>query len=262
VSSANKLAVFTKPWPDPSIPELAGLVRDMGFDAAEIPIRPGFQVNPDNVNTALKELVGAFSDQGLEVCSVASSLDEPIFAACAAVGIPLIRIMGNVTRGAYLESEALLRTELEAVTPLCERHGVKVGIQEHYGDNVSDAFALRSLLDGLDPAWIWAIWDAAHDALAGIAPENGLDVIWDRLALANLKNVYYQRTNGPEAEVAEWGRHFTTGRHGMADWARIAAELRRRSYTGTVCLTAEYTATSEVERLCREDAVYARGLLS
>ncbi|HTT88930.1 MAG TPA: hypothetical protein VMF65_05195, partial [Acidimicrobiales bacterium] len=71
---------------------------------------------------------------------------------------------------------------------------------------------------------------------------------------------FYLRTNGPEAEGAQWGRYFTTGPHGMASWPRVAAELRRRQYRGAVCLTAEYTDEDAVDRLCRQDLVYARGL--
>jgi sugar phosphate isomerase/epimerase len=206
--------------------------------------------------------VRVFHDYGLRVASVASTLEEPVFAACAAAGVPVIRIMGNVTRGAYLASEAALQAQLRDVVPLCERYDVRVGVQEHYGDNVSDAFGLRALLRDLDGRWITAIWDAAHDALAGVPPETGLEVVWDRLAMVNLKNVYYERVNGPEAETAEWRRHFTSGRHGLASWPRIAAELRRRGYAGTVCLTAEYQEPADVTRLCTEDLRYARGLFA
>lgn len=260
--AALEFAVFTKPWPAETIPELAKLVSGLGFDGAEIPVRPGFQVTPDNAGKVLTELVSVFGDHGLKVVSIASSPEEPIFAACAAAGVPIIRIMGAIERGAYLKSEAGLRDQLCHAVPLCETYGVRIAVQEHYGDHVSDAFALRSLLLGLDSRWICAIWDAAHDALAGIAPETGLDVVWNRLAMVNLKNAYYVRTNGPEAQAAEWKRHFTSGRHGLASWSRIAAELRRRNYAGTICLTAEYEETADVTRLTREDLQYARELFA
>lgn len=257
-----EFAVFTKSWAAESIPTMAKLVAEMGFRAAEVPVRPGFQVTPENVDKALPELVLVFSDHGLKVASVASSLEEPVFAACGAAGVPMIRIMGSVTRGAYLRSEAALRAQLRAAVSLCRKYGVRIGVQEHYGNYVSDAFALRTLLQGLDDRWISAIWDAAHDALAGIAPETGLEVVWDRLAMVNLKNAYYERANEPGAAVAEWRRHFTSGRDGLASWPRIASELRRRNYSGTVCLSAEYEEPADVLRLAAEDLRYAEGLFS
>jgi len=41
--------VFTKPWPDKSLPELARFVKDLGFDGVELPVRPNFQVIPETV---------------------------------------------------------------------------------------------------------------------------------------------------------------------------------------------------------------------
>ena len=41
-------SVFTKPWKTP-LPDLARLVRGLGFDGVELPVRPGYQVLPENV---------------------------------------------------------------------------------------------------------------------------------------------------------------------------------------------------------------------
>jgi sugar phosphate isomerase/epimerase len=257
-----RFAVFTKPWPDDSIDQLADRVLSMGFHGAEIPVRPGFQIAPDNAEKALPELAEQFAARHLSIVSIASTLEEPVFAACAAAGVTVIRIMAPIPRGQYLESEAILRRQLADAVPLCARYGVQVGVQQHYGDYVTDALGLRSLLQGVDARWVGAIWDAAHDALAGLAPESGLDLVWDRLIMVNLKNAFYIRTNGPEAETAQWDRHFTSGRQGMASWPRVAAELRRRAYPGAVCLTAEYTDEDAVDRLCRQDLSYAQGLFA
>ena len=40
--------VFTKPWTMP-LPELARHVASLGFSGVELPVRPGFQVEPDRV---------------------------------------------------------------------------------------------------------------------------------------------------------------------------------------------------------------------
>ena len=256
------LAVFTKPWPTDSVPELAKRVAGLGLDSAEVPVRPGYQVELATAERELPKLVSVFADHGLTVASVASVLDERAFAACANAGIGVIRIMAPITRGEYLRSEEELRKQLDGAMPLCERHRVKVGVQQHYGDHVCDATGLRLLLDRADHHWVGAIWDAAHDALAGLEPENGIDLVWDRLLMVNLKNAYYERTNGPEAPQAKWARHFTTGRHGLASWPRVLAELKRRKYSGTLCLTAEYHDEGDVDRLCQDDVQYVKGLMT
>jgi hypothetical protein len=78
--------------------------------------------------------------------------------------------------------------------------------------------------------------------------------------MVNLKNAYWRRLSGPEADVARWEPYWTSGRHGLASWPRVAAELARRSYEGVVCLTAEYSDEAAVRRLVADDLAFARGL--
>jgi len=90
----------------------------------------------------------------------------------------------------------------------------------------------------------------------------GLEVVWPHLCMVNLKNAFWQRTTGPEAEVATWRHYWTSGRQGLASWPRVIAELRRRGYSGTVCLPAEYTDEEAVDRLIVEDLAFAQGLFA
>src|SRR5690606_9954382 len=153
----------------------------------------------------------------------------------------------------YMTSEQRCRRQLESLLPLCEKYGVKIGVQQHYGNNIIDAMGLRHLLEGIDPKRIGAIWDAAHDALAGQQPEFGLDIVWDQLAMVKFKNAYYRRMNGPEGETAVWKRYFTSAKQGLASWPRAAAYLKNRGYSGILTLTAEYSTEEEVNRLIKED---------
>ena len=260
--SANKISlfVFTKPWRETSVWELGKFVKELGFDGIEFPLRNGYQLEPADARK-LPKLAEQFADHGLKIFSVASGTDEEVFAGCAEAGIPLIRIMPVIDMEiGYVKSEKKARAELEALMPLCEKYGVKVAAQQHYGHNVVDSMGLLHFLEGLDPKLAGAIWDSAHDALAGQQPEYGLDIVWDYLSMVNFKNAYYHRVNGPEAEEAQWKRYFTAGNQGLASWPRAAKYLKKRNYDGVVCLTAEYTNEADVDRLIRLDAAYARSL--
>jgi len=258
-SSAVQFSVFTKPWHAP-LPELAGLVKGWGFDGVELPVRPGYQVTPENVRRALPEAVRILGEHGLKVFSVAGPTDETTISACAEQGIAMIRIMADLGSRGYLEGESALRKEFDRFLPLVEKYGVRVGVQNHYGRMVCHALGLRRLLRGYEPSCIGAVWDAAHNALQGEEPELALDIIWPLLLMVNLKNAVWQRTNPPEADSAQWAPWFTSGRQGLASWPRVAAELKRRSYDGVVCLTAEYSDEKEVNRLIFEDLSFAREL--
>jgi sugar phosphate isomerase/epimerase len=252
-------SVFTKPWKMP-LPELGKHISGLGFSAIELPVRPGFQVEPPNVTRGLPEAARVLADYGVKITSVAGPTDEATMAACAEVGVPLIRICVSLGEESYLAWETRLQREYDALVPLLDRYGVTLGIQNHNGRSVANAMGLLHLVGKYDPRHVGAVWDAAHNALHGEQPELALDIIWSHLRLVNLKNAFWRRANGPEAEHVEWRSYWTSGRQGLASWPRVAAELKRRGYQGGVCLTAEYSDEASVNRLVAEDLAFARSL--
>lgn len=257
-----RFTVFTKPWKLP-LPELAAFVRRLGFDGVELPVRPGFQVEPQEVTTRLPEAARVLAGEGQVIASVAGPTDEPTIAACAEVGIPLIRICVDIPAGRdYMQQEEQLQREFDALVPLLDRYGVTLGIQNHYGRSVANAMGIRHLIERYQPRHIGAVLDPAHCGLNGEIPELALDIVWSHLRMVNLKNAFWRRTNGPEAPAARYEPYWTSGRQGLCSWERVAGELRRRCYRETICLTAEYTDAEAVDRLIAEDIAYARSLFA
>lgn len=254
-------SVFTKPWKMP-LPELGEHVAGLGFSAIELPVRPGYQVEPENVARGLPKAARILARAGVRIASVAGPTDEATILACAEAGVPIIRTMARVGPAGYLASVAALQAEYAALVPALERAAVIIGVQNHCDRFVTNAVGLRDLLAPFDPRHVAAVWDAAHEALNGMEPDMALEVIWPHLCMVNLKNAYWQRTSGPEAEVATWRHYWTSGRQGLASWPRVIAELNRRGYSGTVCLPAEYTDEEAVDRLIVEDLAFARGLFA
>lgn len=262
MSKKYQYSIFTKPWKSLSLDELGKFVQSLGFDGIEFPLRKGFQVEPDNAIKDLPKLVKKMNEYGLRVFSVAASTEENIFAACQEACVPIIRIMAPIdpVKG-YMVSEKEMKQELDKAVKLCEKYKIKVGIQHHYGTFVSNSMETRHLIESYDPQYISAIWDAAHSGLAGEEPEFGLDILWSHLCMVNLKTAYYKQTNGPEAKEALWDRYFTTGIHGLSSWSRIADYLKKRDYSGIICLPAEYTDEKNVETYIAEDIKYVKSLL-
>jgi sugar phosphate isomerase/epimerase len=260
LESQVQFSVFTKPWKKP-LPELARLVKSWGFDGIELPVRPGYQVLPEDVGRNLPRAANVLADEGLKIFSVAGPADEATLAACAESGIGVIRIMAPVgMHEGYMEAERRYQRELDALLPLLDQYGVKIGVQNHVGRFICNAMGLRHLIEKYNPRQIGAVWDAAHTALSGEEPELAIDIVWPHLCMVNLKNAFWNRTNGPEAEEASWHPWWTSGRQGLASWGKVAAELKRRAYQGVVCLTAEYSDESSVERLVASDLLFARTL--
>jgi sugar phosphate isomerase/epimerase len=260
VTKQVEFSVFTKPWPDMSVPELAQFVHELGFDAVEFPVRPGFQVEPENVGQGLPRAAKQFAEHGVRIASVAGPTDAATIAACAEAGVPTIRIMARIGEEGYLATEEQLRHTYDALLPLLQQYGVQIGVQNHCNRFVANSEGLRSLIGAYDPHYVGAVWDAAHNALQGGEPEYAIEIVWSHLCMVNLKNAFWRRTNGPEAEVAAWQIYWTSGRQGLASWPRVAAELKRRDYAGVVCLTAEYSDHDAVDRLIAEDLAFAKSL--
>jgi sugar phosphate isomerase/epimerase len=264
MSQKTRFAVFVKPWKGMTLAEMGAHVRKLGFDLIEFPVRPGFPVEPDQIEQALPKAVAELRAQGVEILNVTVSLpltDERLYAALAAAEIAMNRVMFSRGGLPYWEAEAKARRELDAALPLCERYGVQIGIQHHYGNSLPiNSMGLYYLVKDYNPRYVGAIWDPAHNALQGEDPESGLEIVKSHLCMVNLKNAYWQRTNGPEAEVAEWKSYFTSGRHGRSPWATVAAAVKKVGYTGPITFSAEYSAEHDVNRLIVEDLAYARTL--
>ena len=261
MSGKVRYSVFTKPWKTMPIPELGAFVRGLGFDGIELPVRPGFQVEPENVARDLPVAARELEACGIQIYSVAGPTDNATIAACAEAGVPTIRICPTVTiEEGYLAAEERLQREYDVLVPLLDRYGVQLGIQNHCGQSVPHAMGLRHLIEKYDPRHVGAVWDAAHNALQGEELEFAINIIWSHLCMVNLKNAFWKRTSGPEAEVAQWQWYWTSGRQGLASWPRVAAELKRRNYEGVLCLTAEYSDHDAVNRLITEDMAFAKSL--
>jgi sugar phosphate isomerase/epimerase len=254
-------SVFTKPWRMP-IPELGPFIRNLGFDAIELPVRPGYQVPPENVKRGLPEAAKQLAQHGVSIASIAGPTDESTIAACAEAGVPIIRVMARIGEGGYLASVARVQKEYDALLPLLESYHVQVGVQNHCDRFVPNALGLLHLIAKYDRRYVGAVWDAGHNALNGEDPEMALDIIWPHLCMVNLKNAFWRRTSGPEAEDVEWRPYWTSGRQGLASWPRTARELKRRGYHGVICLTAEYNDEGAVDRLAADDVAYARQLFA
>jgi sugar phosphate isomerase/epimerase len=260
-SMSISYTVFTKPWKTKTLAELARFVSDLGFDGVELPVRPGYQVEPENISKSLPEAARIFADHGVRIGTLAGPTDEVTIAACAEAGVPIIRICEGIDRDiGYLATERRLKERYDALLPALEQHGVAIGVQNHCDFCVNNAMGILHLIEGYEPKHLCAVLDQAHNGLNGEPPELAIDILWSHLRVVNLKSAFWVRTNGPDAPEATWKSHWTSGRHGLAYWSRTVDELKKRDYAGDICLTAEYSDEERVDALIAEDVQYARQL--
>ncbi len=261
-------SVFTKPWKEQSLEQLAALVAQMGFDAVEYPLRSGYQVGPQDGAAGMRRLAEAFGKEGVAVASIACGIDvrysqdgnkvlgvnEELFYGCREAGASVIRIcQGLRPELGFQQNLDAIRRQYDAFLPMCEKYGVTVGVQMHCGRSIANSAETLLLLQGYDPKYIAAVWDSGHSGLAGSVPAMAIDMLWDRLCMVNFKAAYRRRTNGPEAAEAQWEEYWTTGRNACGSWREAVRTLAGRGYEGVVCLPAEYDDEAHVREYAEED---------
>lgn len=257
--SVFTFGVFSKPWPEKNLEQLGEFLSGMGFDGVEYPVRGGYSVSPDNVED-LPKAKNVLAGFGVNIDSIAGPTDERTIAACGEAGVPIIRICGPGLGDGFRATIDKMKKEFEALIPLLCKHGVAIGVQNHYGSIIGNGATLLHLLEDFDPRHVCAVWDPGHSSLVGQKPEYELSMILSHLRMVNLKNPYKFRSNSPAAPVAEWDFHWTAGCQGMAPWPEVARLLKECGWSGPVCLTAEYSDGECVDRLIAKDIVFAKSL--
>ena len=143
--------------------------------------------------------VNLLAEHGVRVLNVTVSLplaDERLYAACAAAGVRVNRVIFSRNCKVHWEAETDGRRQLDIALPFCEQYGVQIGVQHHCSTSMPvNAMGLQNLVRNYDPAYVGAIWGAAHCVLEGTEPEPVLEVV-----------------------ASHMGRYFTSGRQGYSSW--------------------------------------------
>jgi len=223
-------------------------MKALGVDGVELPVRPGYQVEPAAIGKGLLEAKKILAGEGIKIGSVAGSVDEPTINALGAAGIRILRIcVGIDMQIGYLATEKQMRKQWDALVPVLDKAGVTIGVQNHCDYCVGSAIGIMHLIEDYDPKHVSAVYDPAHCGLDGEPEVMGLDIVWPHLSLVNLKSAFRQRSNGPDEVEAEYQIVWSSCHHAIYSWSKLVQALKERGYKGDICLPAEYTSP----RACR-----------
>ena len=265
----DNLSLFIKPWLSFPVPEIIKKVKELGFKEVEVPIRNGCFLNPDNCIAELPKFHKLLKSEGITIKTVASVVDERIFAAMNEAEIDLMRVMLICADGeSYTDGEKRFDDMMKEASGYCEKYNTKVGIQAHVGNYVFSVMELKHLLERCDEKYIGAVWDTGHAGLAGEIPEKSIDIIFDRIMLINLKAAYFLRYED-EAKV-KYKPFYTIGEESPCSWQETVNCLNKKGYKGGYCTHAEYTSlinpgkyaeNDEAEKFLKEDLNYIGKIL-
>jgi sugar phosphate isomerase/epimerase len=235
---------FTKALQALDVPGLITFLKDSGLDGADLAVRPGYPVTPDNARTELPRAAGAFRDAGLVIglVSTPTSLNDPtaaaaraIFEAAARAGVPAVKIGYFPYEGKFDAALAEARQRLGGFAALAEKTGVKACYHTHSGNFLGgNGAGLRLLLQDLDPHHVGAFVDTGHTAVNGAPIRLELDAVRAWLSLLAIKDMAWEKTKeGWQVRVVPAGE-------GIVRWNEVGQGLKERRFDGTVSLHGEY----------------------
>ncbi|GHV37345.1 hypothetical protein AGMMS49546_04820 [Spirochaetia bacterium] len=264
----NSLMVFTKPWKGDSPDELASRVAGLGFQGIELPVRDGFQVTPANYKDTLSRAVESLGKKNVKIISVAGNIEADLIRAMGKSGVKVLRVMLSADpKKPYLEQEEAYYRQVSDLLPVLKESGVTLGVQNHFGNYLGCSSAGLMRFVGRFPVeQVGAVLDLAHCAITGEITEFALDIAASHLIMVNIKAGYLHRSNYATAPEAAWKTVWVPGRHGALSWTHAAEELKKRNYTGPICLTAEYSGIDkplegeDTHALVKEDLAYWKSL--
>lgn len=213
------ICAFTKCLQFLNFDEMGEVLARLGFDGADMPVRPGGQVEPSDIKTGLPLAVKTLRKYGVEIPMIVTAITDPgdpisitTLQAAADSGIKYYRT-GWLK---YDESKTIQKNldehqkTIEKLAELNEKLGIHGDYQNHSGASVgSPVWDIYELMKNVDPKHMGVQYDIRHAIVEGayswklgmkrIAPWITTIDIKDFVWVKNEKNVW-RHSNVPLGE--------------------------------------------------------------
>jgi L-ribulose-5-phosphate 3-epimerase len=175
--TTRPIHIFTKCLQFLNYDEMAELVAKQGFDGADLTVRIGGQVLPENVKTDLPKVVKALRKAGVDSKMIVTNINNPedkftrpILKTMAGLGIKYYR-MGyfDYDSGKSMpQNLGEIKRAFEKLEKLNREYGVSGNYQNHSGIRVGGpVWDLYHLLKDCDPNYIGVQYDVRHAVVEG-----------------------------------------------------------------------------------------------
>jgi len=252
--------------------EAGDLLVDVGFEGADLTVREGGYVHPDEVETRLPEAVELLESKGLEVPMITTRVTDDDERAEAALrtasecGIDHLKLgyWNYEGFGHFRAGLDEFRRDLDRVYRLSREYPVTPSVHVHSGDHITGSpMAIWDALHGFDPDLLGAYLDPGHMTLEGGRSgwKMGMDALSEYSNIVAVKNFAWVReeTGGD----VEWRWEKTSLEDGIVPYPEVVEYLDAMEFDGPISLHSEYTDRSfdELVEQTRADLAYFRGLL-
>ena len=171
------ICAFTKCLQFLTFDEMGEVLAQLGFDGADMPVRPGGQVEPSEVKAGLPLAVKTLRKYGVEIPMIVTAITDPgdklsidTLQAAADSGIKYYR-MGWLK---YEESKTIQqnlddhRKTFEKLAEINEKLGIHGDYQNHSGASVgSPVWDIYELMKNVNPKYMGVQYDIRHAVTEG-----------------------------------------------------------------------------------------------
>ena len=263
-----KFIMFTKHLEGLEIPEIITALKSVGVDGADLCVRPGYPVNPENAIKELPEAAEQFADAGMSIPLVTTPGDfldptskdaQRVYAAAGDAGVENIKLgywHWNAGDAGYWSQVDSIREQLDGFAKLSEIYGPRTCIHNHSGTSMGlNSCAVMNLVKDFDPKYVGVFADTGHLSIVGEPINMALDIVSSHLAVIAFKDL--ARSPGMKGgKVVRMGK-------GFVDWETTINTLQTMEYTGPVSFHSEYGGepVKSVIDLARVDVRFIRALM-
>ena len=181
-----KYIMFTKHLEGLDVAGIMDALKSVGVEGADLCVRPGYPVNPENAEKQLPAAAKQFVDEGLSIPLVTtptSFLDpeapdvQRVYAACGEAGVANLKVgywHWSKEDGGYWALVDRIREALNGFQALSAKHGVRTCLHNHSGTSMGlNSSAVMNLVEGFDPQHVGVFADPGHLSIVGETDRHG-----------------------------------------------------------------------------------------
>lgn len=233
---------------------LADTMAELGFDGADLTVRPRGHVLPENVERDLPKAVEAIEKVGLKVNMITTPISDPdnpeterILKTASAFKIPFYRI------GAWrydLKKDIMQQlsghnARLKDLAAMNKHYNIRAGYHNHSGrgDIGGPIWDVLKMLEGVDTEWVGSNFDPGHNFAEGSrgAWLTNFKVLAPYIKMSAIKDfAWYQTEDG-------WRSEFPAVGQGMINWKETFGLYKEINFTGPLSMHIEYPIEGEGE---------------
>jgi sugar phosphate isomerase/epimerase len=241
------ISLFCKPFHWAPVPEMASMVRDLGFDAVELTVRKTGYIQPERVSGDLPEAFETLKKAGLQLSMITTDISDArtphaadMLRTASKLGIRYYRWAGFKYDYEKPLTPQLkgLRGPVADLAALTKEFGMRGVYHAHSGlGYVGSNFAdLWYLLQDVDPKVLGVNYDTGHATAEGGrgAWRNSLGLLMPHIGGLAIKDLIWEKRAKGEWEVrwCELGK-------GMIHLPETLAELKKANFRGPVSMHFE-----------------------